>query len=102
MNNPKFSFKFSFNFVSFEQTLDEINKPVTSQARYIAVSIIKGNVDVIASFTYFNFSNSLSSSFPSCLKYADVRPVFKNNKNDKENYKPFRSLLRGLCMTYCI
>ena len=102
MNNPKFSFKFSFNFVSFEQTLDEINKLITSQARYIAVCIIKGNIDVIAPFTYFNFNNSLSSSFPSGLKYADVRPVIKNNKNDKENFKPFISLLRSLCMTNCI
>ena len=105
--------KLNFNFVSFEQNLDEINKlnpkkkisePVPiikgnkdklnpkkkSQITGIPVPIIKGNKDVIALFVYHNFNNSLSSSFfPTGLKYADVRLVFKKgDKNDKENYRP--------------
>ena len=55
MNNPKFS----FSFVSFEQTLDEINELKASQATDMLVPIIKGNKDVLAVFTYHNVSNCL-------------------------------------------
>ena len=53
----------------------------------IPVYIIKGNKDVLALFIYHNFNNSLSgSSFPTGLKYANVRTVFKKDgKIDKEN-----------------
>ena len=86
MNNPKFS----FNFVSSEQTLDEINKlnpKKASQTTDIPVPIINGNKYVIALSIGHNFNNSLSgSSFPTGLKYADVRPVFKkDDKTEKEN-----------------
>ena len=88
MNNSKFSFK----FVLFEQNLDEINKldpKKASQTTDIPVPIIKGNKDAVALFLNHNSNNSLSSfSFPTSLKYAHVRPVFKkNDKTDKENYK---------------
>ena len=75
-NNPKFR----FNFVSFEQTLDEIKKlnpKKASQTTDILVPII----------IHHNFTNSpSSSSFPPGLKYADLRPVFKKDgKTNKEN-----------------
>ena len=57
--------KFSFNFVSLEQTLDEINNlnpKKSSQTTGIPVPIIKGNKDVIVMFIHHNFNNSLSSS----------------------------------------
>ena len=57
-NNPKFS----FNFVSFAQILDVINKlnlKKTSQTTNIPVPIIKRNKDVLALFIYLNFNNSL-------------------------------------------
>ena len=40
-------------------------------------------------FVHHNCSNSLSScTFPTALKYADVKPVFeKDDKTDKENYR---------------
>ena len=47
MNNPKLNIM----FVSFEQTIDEINKlnpKKASQTTGIPVPIIKGNKDVIA------------------------------------------------------
>ena len=77
----------------FEQNLDEINKldpKKASQTMDIPVPIIKGNKDAIALFLYHNSNNSLSSfSFPTGLRYAHVRPVFKkDDKTDKENYKP--------------
>ena len=39
------------------------------------VKIIKENKDIVAFFIYHNFSKSLSSStFPTVLRYADVKP----------------------------
>ena len=109
IHNPKFS----FNFVSFKQTLHEINKhnpKKAFQTADIPAPIIKGNKDDTALFIYLNFHNSLSSSsFPTGLKYVDVRPVFiKDHKTDKENYRSIRILsnirkgMRDLCMTSCI
>ena len=86
MNNPKFS----FNFISFEDTLDDINKlnsKKASQITNIPVPVFEGTKDVIALFIYHNFNNSSSSSsFPTGLNYVDVRPAFKkDDKTDKEN-----------------
>ena len=82
--------KFSFNFVSFDRPQirkDKLNPKKASQTTDTPVSIIKRNKDVLALFIYHNFNNSLSgSSFPTVLKYADIRPVFKkDDKTDKEN-----------------
>ena len=88
MNNPKFN----FNFVSFEQALDEINKlnsEKASQPMDIPLPIIKGNKDAIALLIYHNFNNFPFFFFRNSLKYADVRPVFEqDDKTDKENYRP--------------
>ena len=45
-------------------------------------------------YVFHNFNNALSScSFPSALKCADVRLVFKkDDKTDKENYRPTSTL----------
>ena len=49
----------------------------------IPVKVIKENKDIVVFFIHHNFNNSLSSStFPTALKYADVKPVFR--KDDKE------------------
>ena len=100
MYNPKFS----FNFISFEHTLDDINKlnpKKASQTTIIPAPMIKGDKDSIALFIYHNFNNSLSSSsFPTGLSYADVRPVFKkNDKTNKENYRPI-SILPNISKMY--
>ena len=56
----------------------------------ILVKGIKGNKYIVAFFIHHNFNNSLSSStFPTALKYADVKPVFKKDgKTNNENYRP--------------
>ena len=84
MDNPKFCFR----FVSLNDTLKRVNKlnrKKASQATDILVKIIKENKDVMSFYVFHNFNNGLSScSFPSALKYADVRPVFKkDDKTDK-------------------
>ena len=51
---------------------------------------MKENLDIFADFLCTNISSSFkSSSFPSCLKMADVTPFHKKGKkNLKENYRP--------------
>ena len=87
--------KISFRFVSLNETLNGVNKlkcKKASQATDIPVKIIKENKDVI-SYVFHNFNNALpSSSFPTASKYSDLRPAFKKDKTDKENYRPIRIL----------
>ena len=100
MDSPKFSFR----FVSLNETLNRVNKlncKKASQATDIPVKIIKENKDVISFYVFHNFNNALSGcSFPTALKYADVRPAFKkDDKTDKENYRPI-SILPNLSKVY--
>ena len=73
--------KFSFYFVTLEETLKEvalISDKTASQASDIPVKIIKENWDLIAYFILHNFSNAWScSEYPTSLKYADITPIFK-------------------------
>ena len=96
--------KLSFRFVSLNETLDGVNKfnpKKASQATDIPVKIIKDNKDVVSFYVFHNFNNALSScSFPTSLKYADVRRAFKkDDKTDKENYRPI-SILPNLSKVY--
>ena len=72
---------FIFQYVSHYQVLKEVNKlnpRKASQDSDIPVKVIRENIDIVAYFTYNNFNNSLSSFiFPTGLKYADIKPVFK-------------------------
>ena len=84
---------FSFNFISHEDTVKELNKlknKKASQKTDIPIKIVKENVDIISHFLYHNFNNWLScSTFPSGMKYADVTPVHKkDDKTDKTNDRP--------------
>ena len=55
---------------------------------------MKENRDLISCFQHYNFNNSLScSTFPTAMKYADVKPIHKkDDKSDKENYWPISIL----------
>ena len=52
-------------------------------------------------FFHSNFNNSLScSTFPTAMKYANVKPIHKNDdKIDKAHYWP-RSILPNLSKIY--
>ena len=97
-------FTFSFNFISPEDIVKELNQLKTKKASQkidIPMKIVKENVDIISHFLYHNFNNSLScSTFPTGMKYADVTPIHKkDDKTDKTNYRPI-SILPNLSKVY--
>ena len=61
-----------------------------SQYSDMTTKIIKENSDIFSNFIWESINNSIKSSiFPSCLKQADVTPLYKkSNKSLKENYRP--------------
>ena len=64
------------------------------------VKLIKEIKDIVAFFMHHNFNNSLASSnFSIALKYSDVKPFKKDDKTDKENYRPI-SILPTLSKVY--
>ena len=75
--------KFSFHFVTLEETLKKVallSDKKASQASDILVKIVKENQDLIAYFVLHSFNNVLKSSeCPASLKYADIMPIFKND-----------------------
>ena len=90
--------KFSFHFVTLEETRKELvllSDKKASQASHIPVKIIKENRDLLAYFILHNFNNALSSSeYLASLKYVDITSVFKNDgKTDKTNYRSISILL---------
>ena len=98
------NFTFSFNFISHDDIVKELNKLKTkkaSQKTDIPIKIVKENVDIMSHFLYHNFNNSLScSTFPTGMKYADVTPIHKkDDKTDKTNYRPI-SILPNLSKAY--
>ena len=100
LDNPNFRFEYT----SFDQTYKELKKldpKKTSQVNDVPVTVIQENQDIVAFFIHHNFNNSLSSStFPTTLKYAYVKPVFKkDDKTDKENYRLI-SILPTLTKVY--
>ena len=75
--------KFSFHFVTLEETLREVallSKKKSSEASDIPVKIIKENRDLIAYFVLHNFNNVLSSSeYSASLNYVDITLIFKKD-----------------------
>ena len=89
MNTPKFS----FNFVSKEHVLEEIQMLDSSKAIQecdIPVKLIKENSFLFAEIMCKYFNESLEKSkFPDCMKLENVTPVFKKGaRTSKNNYRP--------------
>ena len=101
-NNIKETKKFSFHCITSNDSLkelDKLNSKKSIQTTDMPSKIIKENKDLISCYIYHNFNKSLSSSvFPKSLKCADITPI-KDNKTDKENYKPI-SILPVLSIIY--
>ena len=87
----KETFRFSeVNIEDIKKDILKLDKNEASQHSDIPIKIIKENLDIFAGFLCTNINSSFkSSSFPSCLKMADVTPLHKKGKKDlKENYRP--------------
>ena len=84
---------FCFKEVSIEEIQKEIlnlNNKKASQNSNIPTKINKENSDIFEKVLCSFINNSIkSSTFPSCLKEADVTSIHKKGKKDKkENYRP--------------
>ena len=98
------NFTFSFNFISHDDVVKELNNlksKKASQKTDIPIKIVNENVDIISHFLYNNFNSSLPcSTFPTGMKCADVTPIHKkDDKTDKTNYCPI-SILPNLSKVY--
>ena len=73
-----------------QKEIRNLNNNRASQYSAIPTQIIKSNSDIFSDFLYVSINSSMkSSSFPSCLKKADITPIYKKGKRDlKDNYKP--------------
>ena len=95
---------FTFNYVSFEEVLDEIRKletATTTQQNDAPTKILKENTEVFAKDLHKNIDFCIENSiFPSDLKVADVTPAFrKKSKTSKDNYRPI-SILPNVSKIY--
>ena len=96
--------RFSFENVSLEDVKIVSQEQDISKAFQlldIPTKIIKQNVDTFSDFFFVNVNRSVNNStFPEQLKWADVKPVFKNNsRTDKKNYRPV-SILPNISNIY--
>ena len=84
---------FSFKPVVREDILKEIkglNSAKATQEHDIPTKILKKNADLFANFLHPPFNECVETGkFPSCLKQADITPVFrKGSRNSKDYYRP--------------
>ena len=92
---------FSFQNVTYEETLNEINNLDTSKSALsedIPFKIIKDNADIFANFILQTLNRCIiDKKFPDQLKKADVSHVFKTGShNDKINFRPLSKIYEPL------
>ena len=95
---------FSFHYITLKNIEKEIRNLDLSKAQQfsdIPTRIVKENEDLFSEFLTANFNIGLDNfDFPSILKNADVKPVFKKGcRTAKENYRPI-SILSNLSKVY--
>ena len=87
--NTSFSFK-TISKKDIEKEILDLNVAKASQDSDIPTKIIKKNSDIFSDILFKEFNKSLEiCKFPSCLKMANVTPVYKKgNISEKDNYRP--------------
>ena len=56
---------------------------------HIQVKILELNNDTFSQYLSLIFNENVKkANFPNKLKYADITPVYKKSKYEKENYRP--------------
>ena len=88
---------FSFNEIDQDyiiKEIDDLDKSKACQESDIPIEIIKENKNIFLQFLYIYINlNIRKSVFPSELKKADVRPIFKkDSRTEKSNYRPISIL----------
>ena len=95
---------FSFRKTTQKEVLkiiQDLNAKKSCQTCYAPTKIIKLNSDIFSNLIYKYFNCCIDKGeFPNDLKHADVVPINKkNNKCEKENYRPV-SILSNLSKIY--
>ena len=77
-----------------QKEIHNLNNNKVSQHSDIPTKIIKRNSDIFNDFLYVSTNSSIKSFlFPSCLKTANIAPMYNNGKRDlKDNYRPLSIL----------
>ena len=83
-NNIKNGIKLAFeeiDLISIEKEIRNLKMNKASESSDMPTKIIKQNVDIFAKFLWEIINSSIkSSTFPSCLKSADMTPLHKKGK----------------------
>ena len=95
---------FSFRKTTQEEVskvIRDLNTKKSCQTSATPTKIIKLNSDIFSNLIYKHFNYCIDKGeFPNDLKHADIVPVYKkNNKCEKENYRPV-SILSNLSKIY--
>ena len=103
-NRIKFPFK-EIDLASIEKEIHNLKINKSSPSLDIPTKTIKETIGIFSEFLWKSINSSIkSSTFPSCLKSADVTPLHKKGKKDKiDNYRPV-SILPTLskCFKKCM
>ena len=99
--NTSFSLK-TVSQRDIEKEILKLNLAKASQDLDIPTKIIKKNADTFSDILFKEFNKSLEiGKFPSCLKMANVTPVYrKENGSDKDNYRPVSKFLHFLMISF--
>ena len=91
---------FSFRKTTQEKVLKVI-EDLNAKKSYITTKIFKLNSDISSNLIYKHFNCYIDKGeFPNDLKHDDIIPIYKkNNKCEKENYRPV-SILLNLSKVY--
>ena len=83
-NNIKNGIKLAFeeiDLISIEKEIRNLKMNKASESSDMPTKIIKQNVDIFAKFLWEIINSAIkSSTFPSCLKSADMTPLHKKGK----------------------
>ena len=83
-NNIKNGIKLAFeeiDLISIGKEIRNLKMNKASESSDIPTKIIKQNVDIFAKFLWEIINSAIkSSTFPSCLKSADMTPLHKKGK----------------------